>query len=119
MAAESYSGNSCAIADTVVTEPASPTSVRASRSGTVSSARSSAASMSARIAATCASVGGSVTAPSRTRCRSVSRTQPTSTERAARVVVPDDELGRAAADVDDQVGLVEVVAARQLPWWRR
>ena len=58
--------------------------VRASRSGTVCSARSSAASMSARIAAICSSVGGSETSPPCTRCRSVIRTQPTSTERAAR-----------------------------------
>ncbi|CAM5655177.1 hypothetical protein SAURM35S_07295 [Streptomyces aurantiogriseus] len=84
MAVESYSGSSCAIAETVVTEPASPTSVCASCSGTVCSTRSSAASMSARIAAICSAVGGSVTFPPTTRCRSVIRTQPTSTERAAR-----------------------------------
>jgi hypothetical protein len=57
-----------------------------------------------------------VTAPSTTRCRSVIRTQPTSTERAARtLVVADDELGRAAADVHDQEGAVEVGAAGQFP----
>ena len=67
---------------------------------TISSTASSAASTSRRAASTCAGrrrVGR--------RCRSVIRTLPTSTERAASTsVVPRHELGGAAAEVDDEVG---------------
>ena len=65
---------------------------------------SSAASMSVVAAAISASAGGSAC-----RCRSVIRTQPMSTETpraaapASAVAAAEHELGRPAADVDDQV----------------
>ena len=60
---------------TVVTEPASPISVRAWRTGTAPVTASRAASISAVAAASSAPDGGSLR-----RCRSVIRTQPISTE---------------------------------------
>ena len=56
-------------------------------------------------AATSAAVGGSLR-----RCRSVIRTQPMSTDRAASTSIgAADELGRPAAEVDDEVGAVDAV----------
>ena len=89
-----------AIAATVVTEPASPTRVRASASGTVSPAsRDRRLDVGAGRRRPAPAVGGSSC-----RCRSVIRTQPTSTDRAAAAPrrVAEHELGRAAADVDDE-----------------
>src|SRR5213083_2649055 len=63
------------MAATVVTEPASPTSVLARRAGTAAATSTSAASMSATAAATSSSAGGSPC-----RCRSVIRTQQMLTE---------------------------------------
>ncbi len=79
MAAASYSGSARASAATVVTDPASPTSVAVSSTGTSAATSASAARTSASAACTSSGGGGSLR-----RWRSVSRTQPTSTERAAR-----------------------------------
>ena len=75
--AESYSSRPSAIAATVVTDPARPTSVIGFPAGTAAAAWSSAVSMSLTVAAISAASGGSPC-----RCRSVSRTQPMFTERA-------------------------------------
>src|SRR5664280_244861 len=78
MRAGSQSSNPSSSAATVVTEPANPTSVAAWSSGTAERTTSSASSMSASASSIWDGAGGS----SR-RCRSVSRTQPMSTEIAA------------------------------------
>jgi exopolyphosphatase/pppGpp-phosphohydrolase len=78
IASESYfvSRNWCAAI--VVTVPASPTSACTPWNGTTCAAASIAASMSRVAAAISSAVGGSLT-----RCRSVIRTQPMSTDRSA------------------------------------
>ena len=66
--------------------------------GTTGAAASSAATTSALAAAICSAVGGSSC-----RCRSVRRTQPTSIDTAATGDVrAEHELGRPAAEVDDE-----------------
>ncbi len=78
MASGEYSGSRSACAVMVVMEPATPTTAVARSSGTSRPASAMAASTSASAAAICSAVGGSLR-----RCRSVSRTQPMSTDLAA------------------------------------
>src|SRR5215472_12727850 len=73
--AGSYWARFKATAVSVVTEPANPTRVCALATGTASATAVSATSLSRVAAVICSLVGGSPC-----RCRSVSRTQPTSTE---------------------------------------
>ena len=77
---------------TVVTEPASPISVRAWRTGTAPVTASRAASISAVAAASSAPDGGSPC-----RCRSVIRTQPISTEIACTAGSPASRRPAAVA----------------------
>ena len=104
------------MAATVVTDPARPTRVDASPSGTVSAATADRlVDVGVVAAAISSAVGGS-----ECRWRSVSRTQPMSTERAASTVrVAEHELGRAAADVDDEVAAPATLRRQRVAASRR
>ncbi len=82
-------------ADRVVTVPATPTHVRTPSTGTAANAPARISAVTARAFSTCSAVGGSSG-----RQRSVRRTQPMSTERAARTTGPSSVRSPTTTSVE-------------------